>query len=119
MKITQKDVEHIAKLARLELSEEDKERFSREFSDILDYVEKLNEIRTSKMELKRGWLVDPRLRQGFASWRQEANGGQAERINRMREDKVTRPAGEEVRDKFVGLAPEHTDDHIKTISPLK
>ncbi len=48
--ITIKDVEHVAKLARLELSEEEKEKFSKQLGDILKYVEQMNEIDTTGVE---------------------------------------------------------------------
>ncbi len=41
------DVEHIAHLARLRLSGEEKEKFGAQLSSILAYVEKLNELDTS------------------------------------------------------------------------
>lgn len=44
------DVEHIALLARLSLTEEEKERFGSQLSSILSYVGKLNEIDTSDIE---------------------------------------------------------------------
>jgi len=49
-KLTQKEVEHVAKLARLGLSEKEKDKFSKELSAILDFVEKLNEVKTNKVE---------------------------------------------------------------------
>jgi aspartyl-tRNA(Asn)/glutamyl-tRNA(Gln) amidotransferase subunit C len=50
MKITREQVEHVAKLARLALSNEEKERFAAQLSQILTYVEKLNELDTSGVE---------------------------------------------------------------------
>jgi aspartyl-tRNA(Asn)/glutamyl-tRNA(Gln) amidotransferase subunit C len=50
MKISKEEVEHVAKLARLAVSEEEKENFSRQLSEILTYVGKLNELDTSKIE---------------------------------------------------------------------
>lgn len=50
MPITLKDVEHIAKLAQLEFSAEEKEQFTHQLNDILRYVEKLNELDTSGVE---------------------------------------------------------------------
>ena len=44
------DVEHVAKLARLELSEEEKVKFSKQLGDILKYVEQMNEIDTTGVE---------------------------------------------------------------------
>jgi len=45
-----KDVEHVAKLARLELSEEEKVRFCAQLGDILKYVEQMNEVDTTGVE---------------------------------------------------------------------
>lgn len=50
MPVTLKDVEHIAKLARLEFSEEEKQKFTHQLNDILAYVEQLNKLDTSKVE---------------------------------------------------------------------
>ena len=47
MKITRAEVEHVARLARLELSDEEKETFTGQMDAILAYVEKLNELDTS------------------------------------------------------------------------
>lgn len=46
MFLTQQEVEHIAKLARLELSAEQKERYREQLSAILDYIAKLRELDT-------------------------------------------------------------------------
>lgn len=46
-KISAQDVQHLAQLARLRLSEEDVERFSRQLSSIVDYMDVLNTIDTS------------------------------------------------------------------------
>lgn len=43
-------VEHLARLARLSLNEEEKERFSEQLGGILDYVGRLNELDTSSVE---------------------------------------------------------------------
>jgi len=48
--ITIKDVEHVAKLARLELTEEEKIKFSKQLGDILKYVEQMNEVDTTGVE---------------------------------------------------------------------
>jgi len=105
MKVTQEEVEHIAKLVRLEISSEDKQGFVKEFSDILSYVEKLNEIKLDEITVRRGWLVDPKTGE--------------ERMNKWREDKITKKEGDEVRDKFISLASDSKDGYVKTISPLK
>ena len=49
-KITLKDVEHVARLARLELGPEDKERMRRELDSILSYIDKLRALDTEGVE---------------------------------------------------------------------
>ena len=46
MKLTKKEVEHIAQLARLGLAEEEKGKFAGQLSSILDYFEQLKEVDT-------------------------------------------------------------------------
>ena len=48
--ITIKDVEHVAKLARLELTEEEKEKFTKQLGDVLKHVDAMNEVDTSNVE---------------------------------------------------------------------
>ncbi|MEW6544099.1 MAG: Asp-tRNA(Asn)/Glu-tRNA(Gln) amidotransferase subunit GatC [Nitrospirota bacterium] len=50
MQISKQDVEHVAKLARLDITEAEKEAFSRQLSSILSYVEKLKAIDTEGTE---------------------------------------------------------------------
>jgi len=50
MKLSKQEVEHIATLARLRLTEEEKEKYSGQLSGILDYVEKLSAVDTSNIE---------------------------------------------------------------------
>ncbi|NCF75416.1 MAG: Asp-tRNA(Asn)/Glu-tRNA(Gln) amidotransferase subunit GatC [Xanthomonadaceae bacterium] len=50
MKLNKQQVEHIAVLARLKLTEKEKEMFAVQLSSILDYVEKLKEIDTKGLE---------------------------------------------------------------------
>ena len=40
------DIEHVALLARLKLTEEEKELFSKQVGSIIEYVDKLNELDT-------------------------------------------------------------------------
>jgi len=49
MKLTKPQVKHISDLARLKLSDAEIERFRRQLSSILGYVELLNEADTSKV----------------------------------------------------------------------
>ena len=50
MPVTIKDVEHVAKLARLEFTEAEKEKFTHQLNKILAYMEKLNELDTKNVE---------------------------------------------------------------------
>jgi aspartyl-tRNA(Asn)/glutamyl-tRNA(Gln) amidotransferase subunit C len=47
MSVSREEVRHIADLARLDFSEEGEEKMADELGDILDYVDKLNELDTS------------------------------------------------------------------------
>ncbi len=50
MKITSDQVLHVARLARLNLSEEQIEAMIKNMNSILDYMEQLNEVDTSGVE---------------------------------------------------------------------
>lgn len=49
-KITRQEVDHVARLARLDLSEEERERMTQQLDRILAYMDKLNELDTSQVE---------------------------------------------------------------------
>lgn len=44
------DVKHVAKLANLPLTSEEEEKYSEQLSQILDYMEQLNQVDTSNVE---------------------------------------------------------------------
>ena len=48
--ISTDDVKHVAKLARLELTDAETEKFSKQLGDILKYVEQMNEVNTNGIE---------------------------------------------------------------------
>ncbi|CAM4521065.1 Asp-tRNA(Asn)/Glu-tRNA(Gln) amidotransferase subunit GatC [Paenibacillus typhae] len=50
MSITVKDVQHVAKLARLQLSPEEEAVFTEQMNAILQYAEKLNELDTENVK---------------------------------------------------------------------
>ncbi|GIP30427.1 aspartyl/glutamyl-tRNA(Asn/Gln) amidotransferase subunit C [Paenibacillus sp. J23TS9] len=50
MSITNKDVQHVAKLARLNLSSDEEQMFTEQLNAILQYAEKLNELDTDGIE---------------------------------------------------------------------
>ena len=80
--ITIKDVEHVAKLARLELTDEEKELYTKQLGDVLQYVNQMNEVDTSNIE-PMSQVVD------F--------------VNVMREDKVVY---EQTKEELMKNAPE-------------
>lgn len=50
MSVSKKEVEHVAKLARLGLSETEKELFTKQLSEILDYAAILNKLDTKDVQ---------------------------------------------------------------------
>ena len=63
--ISKEDVEYAAKLARLELTEDEKESMTSQLRDVLRYVAKLNELDTDAVEptahvlpIKNVWRQD-------------------------------------------------------------
>jgi aspartyl/glutamyl-tRNA(Asn/Gln) amidotransferase C subunit len=47
--ISRQEVEYLSKLARIELKEEEKEKFEKELLKILEYIEKLKEVDTENV----------------------------------------------------------------------
>ena len=52
--LTKKEIEKIAELARLGISEEEKEKFAEDLSLVLGYVQKLSEVNVEKVEPMTG-----------------------------------------------------------------
>ena len=50
MSVTVKDVEYVAALARLSLSDGEKEKYTHQLNEILAYMEQLNKLDTSAVE---------------------------------------------------------------------
>jgi len=79
-KLNKKDVEHIAQLARLNLTEAEILRFQKQLSEVVSYVEELSEVDTSKVlptsqttgltNIFRGDEID---KEGFSQ--EDATGG--------------------------------------------
>jgi aspartyl-tRNA(Asn)/glutamyl-tRNA(Gln) amidotransferase subunit C len=89
MKITRELVLHIAELAHLKLKEEEIEKFQKELNQILEYVDKLNELDTSEVEpLSHPLPV----------------------INVMREDKLQKSVE---REEALKNAPDSTEEFFK------
>lgn len=65
MAISKKDVEHVALLARLHLTEAEKEMFTKQLDQIIEHASKIKELDTSKVEptahaveIKNVWRED-------------------------------------------------------------
>ena len=50
MSISKEDVNKIARLAKLDLSEDERIKFTKQLGDIISYVEKLDEVDVSNVE---------------------------------------------------------------------
>jgi aspartyl-tRNA(Asn)/glutamyl-tRNA(Gln) amidotransferase subunit C len=67
MSLSKEEVEHIAALARLNLSADEIERFQQQLSDILDHVSSLQELNTQDVAATSGILdKGSRLREDIA-----------------------------------------------------
>jgi aspartyl-tRNA(Asn)/glutamyl-tRNA(Gln) amidotransferase subunit C len=49
-KLTRQDVKHVAKLANLKLTSKDIDKFSKQLSEIVAYIDKLKKVDTSDVE---------------------------------------------------------------------
>lgn len=89
MKVTREVIEHVAGLARLNLTEQEKEKLTAEMAEVISYVDKLNELDTA--DVKPMEHVIPIK-------------------NVLREDKVVQSLD---RDKILANAPSHEDGCFK------
>lgn len=89
MKLSRQDVEHIAQLARLHLTEEEKERYREQLSNILDHISKLQELDTSNVQPMSSVVVEQ---------------------SRLREDK---PGPGMPREDLLSNAPDVADDQFR------
>lgn len=88
MSLSTQEVEHIAKLARLRLTDQEVEKYCRQLSDILAYVEKMQSINTNDVE---------------------PTSQVTELINVVRDDKVDESG---ICDELVKSAPVHDEENI-------
>lgn len=63
--LTQEQIKHIANLARLELSSAEEIKYSQELSNILNYIDKLNEVNTDNI------LITSQIGGLINSWRED------------------------------------------------
>lgn len=67
MPLSREDVDHIALLARLHLTDEEKERYREQLSNILDHIGKLQELDTRDVQPVSSVVVEQsRLREDVA-----------------------------------------------------
>ncbi len=94
-----KTIQHIAKLARIELTEKEEDRMKGELSSILEYVEQLKKVNTDS--------VEPLY---------QTTG----LVNSMREDEYRKDfeISEELSSKLVGQAPDKENGFVKVKSIL-
>lgn len=92
MPITEKDVLHIANLARIKLCDTELKKFEHELSSILEFVEKLNEANTTGVKPFTGGTVSE---------------------NVMREDKVTDSSLEGKTAAVIKQVPEIKETWVK------
>ena len=93
--IDKKDVQTIAKLARLGISKKEEEEFQKDLSSILDYIETLKQVDVSG--------VEPTF---------HASENYLDQKNIMREDQAESES-EQVVDKLIEAAPDKKERHIK------
>jgi len=91
--ISKAEVQHIANLARLGLTDEEIEKYQKDLSSILDYVEKLKKVNVSGVE-------------------PTSHSVKVENITRK--DEAGKPDG-----KLIDLAPDRKEDYLKVKSILK
>lgn len=87
--ISKEQVQHIAKLARLELTEQETEKMQKDLSSILDYFNLLKKAKVSKKA-----------------------GAAAKGNNGTREDKVVEHSST-LANTLIGASPDKKDDYIK------
>lgn len=91
MQLTKQEIEHIAKLARLELTEEELEKYGSQLSAVLSYIDQLREVDVAG--------VEPTA---------QVTG----LVNAWRED-VAEDCDEAEREAALDLAPEIEDHQLK------
>lgn len=68
--LTNEQIKHIANLARLELSAEEEKRYGEQLSAVLDYVDKLSEVKTDNVSItsQTGGLINAWREDEVKSW---------------------------------------------------
>ncbi|MBL1212281.1 MAG: Asp-tRNA(Asn)/Glu-tRNA(Gln) amidotransferase subunit GatC [Ignavibacteriae bacterium] len=95
MAVTKDEVKYIASLSKLEFDESELEDFTKEFNQILNYIDKLNELDTENVEP----LSHP-----------------VEKSNVFREDENIKSVG---RPEALKNAPDSSDEYFKVPKVIK
>jgi aspartyl-tRNA(Asn)/glutamyl-tRNA(Gln) amidotransferase subunit C len=90
--ISKEEVQHIAKLARLELTEKEIEKMQKDLSEILDYFDLLKKAPTKILQSKN-------------------LGGQAENLSSLRKDEVV--SNHDIAGEMIKQVPDQKDGYIK------
>jgi len=93
MPITESDIEKVAQLAHLEITDEERRVFAPQIAEIVSYVEQLSEIDTSAIEPALGGLTPD-----------------GERTESSRADEVQRSLGQKVA---LDQAPDPASGHFR------
>lgn len=93
MPITESDVEKIARLAHLEITDEERRALTSQMASIVAYVEQLNELDTSQVEPATGGLT-----------------AEGERTDSARYDVVLPPLGQSLA---LDQAPDPAEGHFR------
>lgn len=93
MPITESDIEKIAQLAHLEITDEERRAFTPQIAGIVAYVEQLNELDTSQVEPAIGGLTP-----------------EGERTDTSREDRVQPSLGQKLA---LDQAPDPAEGHFR------
>ena len=97
--LTRKEVEKIAELARLGISEEEKGKFAEDLSLVLGYVNKLSEVNIEKVE--------------------PMTGGTALESVVRKDDESKDIATDEMKAQILSAAPDREENYFKVPSILK
>ena len=93
MPITESDIEKIAQLAHLEITDEERRAFTPQMAEIVAYVEQLNELDTSWIEPSTGGLTP-----------------EGERTDALREDAAQPSLGQKLA---LDQAPDPASGHFR------
>jgi len=106
MKLTKQEIEHVAKLARLELTEEEIEKFGSQLSGVLDYIDQLKEVDVTGVEptAQVTGLVN--------AWREDVVEYCDTDIREWRED-VVEYCDTDIREAALSQAPEVEEHQVK------